>query len=158
MKVKGVLDEDFVNYKLPCMFISTSYCDFKCEKESGVHCCQNSDLAKQECTDIDADYLISRYILNPITKAIVFGGLEPLEQYDGLVDFIARFRHDWHRDDPIVIYTGFNKTEISYQVEMLKLYGNIIIKFGRFIPGQEPHLDDVLGVKLASDNQYAEEL
>jgi hypothetical protein len=34
-------------------------------------------------------------------------------------------------------------------------FSNIIIKFGRFRPGQEPHYDEVLGVKLASDNQYA---
>jgi hypothetical protein len=39
--------------------------------------------------------------------------------------------------------------------EQLKSFSNIIIKFGRFIPNQEPHYDEVLGVKLASDNQYA---
>ena len=33
---------------------------------------------------------------------------------------------------------------------------NIIIKFGRYIPNQEKHYDDVLGIELASDNQYAE--
>ena len=35
MKVKNLLDEDFVNFKKPSMFIATSKCDFKCEKECG---------------------------------------------------------------------------------------------------------------------------
>jgi hypothetical protein len=38
---------------------------------------------------------------------------------------------------------------------MLWDYKNIIIKYGRYIPNQTPHYDEVLGVYLASDNQYA---
>ena len=38
----------------------------------------------------------------------------------------------------------------------IKSYG-IIVKFGRFRPNQEPHYDEVLGVNLISDNQYAKE-
>lgn len=158
MMIKGVVDEDFVNYKLPSMFISTAFCDFKCERESGVRCCQNSALAQQEPVDFDTDKLIFRYIQNPITKAIVFGGLEPMLQYEELVDFMRRLRHDYHCYDTVVIYTGFNKTEISYQVENLRLYGNIVMKFGRFVPNQESHYDEVLGVYLASPNQHAEDL
>ena len=41
---------------------------------------------------------------------------------------------------------------------ILKKYSNIIIKFGRFIPNQKPHYDPVLGVELASDNQYGEKI
>jgi hypothetical protein len=39
----------------------------------------------------------------------------------------------------------------------IKNCGNIIVKFGRYRPNQEPHFDKVLGVELASDNQYAKE-
>jgi len=35
---------------------------------------------------------------------------------------------------------------------------NIIIKYGRFIPDKEKHYDEVLGIYLASDNQYAERI
>jgi len=35
--------------------------------------------------------------------------------------------------------------------------GNIIVKFGRYRPNQEKHYDKILGVFLASDNQYAKE-
>jgi hypothetical protein len=40
----------------------------------------------------------------------------------------------------------------------LKNFDNIIIKYGRFIPNQEQHYDETLGVNLASNNQYAERL
>ena len=32
-RIKDVIDEDFANYKKPSMFIATSQCSFKCEKE-----------------------------------------------------------------------------------------------------------------------------
>ena len=35
---------------------------------------------------------------------------------------------------------------------------NIIIKYGRFIPDQQPHYDEILGVNLASSNQGAEKI
>ena len=154
MLIKGILDEDFVNYKLPSMFISTAFCDFKCEKENGVRCCQNSALAKQKNMEIDTDTLIHRYLNNPITKAIVFGGLEPMMQYEDLIKFLDVLRGEYHCYDPVVIYTGYNRDEIAYQTEVLFSYGNVVMKFGRFIPGQDPHYDAVLGVKLASYNQY----
>ena len=33
--VKGIIFEDFVNYKKPSMVIEMPYCDFKCDKEYG---------------------------------------------------------------------------------------------------------------------------
>ena len=60
--------------------------------------------------------------------------------------------------DDIVIYTGYKEEEIKNQLQYLRAYRNIIVKFGRFIPNQQPHYDDVLGVMLASDNQYAERI
>ena len=41
MKIKNIIEEDFVNYKVPSMFISTSQCDFKCDRECGKNVCQN---------------------------------------------------------------------------------------------------------------------
>lgn len=158
MLIKGVIDEDFVNYKAPSMFVSSAFCDFKCESESGVRCCQNSALAGQENVEIEAEALVQRYINNPISKAIVFGGLEPLEQYEDLIEFLDILRCDYHCSDTVVIYTGFYPEEIPYQTQVLRLYGNIVMKFGRFVPDQSPHFDEVLGVNLASDNQFGVEL
>ena len=45
MKIKGLISEDFVNYKKPSMTIMFPYCiGFKC----GAEYCQNSPLAKSK--------------------------------------------------------------------------------------------------------------
>ena len=88
-----------------------------------------------------------------MTHAVVCGGLEPFDSYTDLKNFISLFRSKC--DDDMVIYTGYTEEELKNQLAYLRCYRNIIIKFGRFIPNQEPHYDEILGVKLASKNQYA---
>lgn len=155
MLIKGITDEDFVNYKVPSMYIATATCSFKCDKEYGSPICQNSTLAKQPNIDISEDDIVMRYLSNPITKAIVFGGLEPMDQYQNILWILAMLRSV---DDDVVIYTGYNKEEIDYIIPLFQVYKNVVIKFGRYIPNQQPHFDPVLGVYLASDNQYAERI
>ena len=156
MLVKGITDEDFINFKVPSLFIATSTCTFKCDKEFGSQICQNSRLANQPNIDVSMISLLERYRNNPITKAIVFGGLEPLDDGDTIV-LIGLLRSMGIMDD-VVIYTGYNKEEIIDKIAVLSQYPNIVIKYGRFIPDQQPHFDPVLGVNLASDNQYAERI
>lgn len=156
MLLKGVVDEDFINFKNASMFLICHSCNFKCDKLSGKQVCQNGTLAKSPDINIDIDNLIKRYLKNDISKAIVFGGLEPLEQFEDLYGFIRTLRTKYRCNDTVVIYTGFNKTEILSQIEILKQFKNIVVKFGRYIPNQEKHYDEVLGVHLASDNQFAE--
>ena len=50
MRVKGIIEEDFTNFKLPSMFINTCFCDFKCCTESnlGIEVCQNAPLAQAD--------------------------------------------------------------------------------------------------------------
>lgn len=157
MKIKGLVDEDFVNFKLPCMFISIGTCNWKCciETNIPVTVCQNSDLAKQKDIDIPIDEIFNRYILNPISEAIVVGGLEPMMQFEDVYDLIKYFR-DKKVNDVFVIYTGYYSDEIQDKIEKLKAFKNIIYKFGRYVPNQEKHFDEVLGVNLVSDNQYGE--
>lgn len=158
MRIKGCIDEDFSNYKEPSMFIITSFCSFKCDIESGESCCQNGSLAHTETIRVADDELIEKYINNPITSAIVFGGLEPLDQLAEIWNFMKKFRSDYKRKDTIVIYTGYDEDEISSLTKsMITNLGNIIIKYGRYIPHKEKHFDEVLGVYLASPNQYAKE-
>lgn len=156
MFVKQLLDEDFVNYKKPSMFIGFPKCSWKCEKECGEQVCQNSTLATAKNIDIDIDKLVDRYINNPITSAIVMGGLEPLDTWEDLFELVTCIRTK--TDDDIVIYTGYYKEEIYSYINELQQFKNIIIKFGRFIPNNKKHFDEVLGVHLVSDNQYAEKI
>lgn len=154
MKIKGVVMEDFSNYKLPSMFIIFPVCDWKCDKECGVRVCQNGSLAKTPIKDVDVNVLIEKYLSNPISKAVVCGGLEPLDSWEDLLLFIEKFRAK--SQDDIVIYTGYYKEEVINKIDILKQYDNIVVKFGRYIPGYKKHYDDVLGVYLASPNQRAE--
>ena len=154
--IKFLIDEDFVNYKKPNMFIGFPYCSFKCDKESGQKICQNSSLIYQKNYKIDSIEIISRYLKNPLTEAIVFGGLEPLDSFEELIFLIKEFRK--YTQDEIVIYTGYKEEELDKQIKILKENKNIIIKFGRFIPNQEKHFDNILGINLSSLNQYAKKI
>ena len=157
MKVKGIVQEDFINYKKPAMFISTATCSFKCDRESGTQCCQNGPLASQPDIEIGTGRLVAMYAGNQITRAVVFGGLEPMDQFEDLAKFISRLRATGCMDD-VVIYTGYNKDEIPYKIWTLSAFPNVIVKYGRFVPNSEPRHDEVLGVTLASKNQYAERI
>lgn len=159
MRVKGVVEEDFVNYKVPSMFISTSFCDFKCCEELGLDrgVCQNAPLAQAPIREIPDKVILRHFADNPITKAVVVGGMEPTLQIGELTALVSLFRRSG-QDAPFVIYTGYYPEEIPEQLAELKKFPDIIVKFGRFVPGQQPHYDEVLGVSLASDNQYARKI
>lgn len=152
MKVKGIISEDFVNYKKVSMTIMFPYCTFKC----GTDYCQNSSLANEKNIDISVDEIVSRYINNPITESIVMQGLEPFDSWKDLISLVKKLRE--RCSDDIVIYTGYYKDEIRTYIEELQEYENITVKFGRYIPDQEKHYDEVLGIYLASDNQYGERI
>lgn len=158
MRVKNIIDEDFINYKVCSMFIGTISCGGKCCIEAGIPItvCQNDEWRKAPVINIPDEKIIKRYLDNRYSDCIVFGGLEPFEQYDELLGFIKKFRKVCN--DQIVIYTGYVKDEIKTQIEELSTYPNIIVKFGRYIPDRNTRFDDVLGVTLASDNQYAERI
>ena len=191
MLIKGLTDEDFINYKLPSMYIATATCSFKCDKEYGQPVCQNSALVTQPSFDVPVSVIVDRYLINPITHGIVLGGLEPLDQFGDVLDLIRGLRTVpdpdrpsyavLNRDhpkamDPVVIYTGYTVDELdgvysdwcydcdpdhlapTSMIDLFKNFGNIILKYGRYIPGHKPHYDPVLGVYLASDNQYAERI
>lgn len=158
MKLRGCVDEDFSNYKEPSMFLIFPHCNFKCCIEAGNNICQNMDVVKEPEVDIKVEDLIERYLMNPITKAIVCGGLEPFDSFDDLRELISALRSEYACTDTVVIYTGYNADEIIDQVIALSKYANIIVKFGRFIPDQPSHYDEILGVELASPNQYAVKL
>ena len=156
MQLRGLVDEDFVNYKKASMFLILPFCSFKCEKDCGIKCCQNSEVPQLPIVNIPDSELVSRYLDNPITKAIVLGGMEPFDSFGEVIKFIRLFREKC--EDTIVIYTGYREDEIQVYIEALKHYSNIIVKFGRFVPNDVHKFDEILGVTLASANQYAKKI
>ena len=154
--IKEIRDEDFTSFKRPSMVIGFPRCSWKCEKMCGMRVCQNGALAQAPDRIIGVKTIVNRYINNPITSAIIMAGLEPFDSEEDLMLIIAYLRVA--TQDDIVIYTGYTQEEIQNReiYKYLLNAKNIIIKFGRFIPNQQPHYDEVLGIMLASDNQYAE--
>lgn len=166
MIIKALQTERYQDYKLPAMFIACSRCSFKCDHECGKRVCQNSTLAKAPDIAIDITEIADKYLSNPITKAIIFGGLEPFDQPLDVFGLGWLLRSAGCKDD-IVIYTGYTEEEVKqipyyigsksfpYIDVMKELLTPFVIKYGRYVPDQQPHFDEVLGVNLASDNQYA---
>lgn len=173
MKLIFLVDEDFVNYKLPAMFLGFPHCTCKCDKEYGKVICQNNPLLNNPTINLSKEALCERYLDNPITSAIVIGGLEPFEDELDLISFVDCLRNRYNCNDPVVIYTGYTEQELkdgwrdgrdpeinavyASQWESLIRYNNIVVKFGRYIPDMDSKFDEVLGVTLASSNQYAKE-
>lgn len=158
IEVKGIIWQDLVNYKKISTTIMFPTCSFKCDKENGVQLCQNKGLAAAPSQIVDVNDIIDRHMQNPLTQAIVLQGLEPLDDLFGVYTVAAVLKEKNCKDD-LVIYTGYNKDEINpahLQNIAFFLPGHLIIKWGRYIPNQSPHYDQVLGVNLASDNQYGE--
>ena len=117
---KFVVEEDFVNYKKPSMFIGFPLCDYKCGKEN----CQNACLEQEPSITVNTKAIAQRYLMNMITKAIVIGGMEPFLNYQELLTLISDFRH--LTSDPIIIYTGYKEEELKSNIEELKKFNNLI--------------------------------
>ena len=64
-------------------------------------------------------------------------------------------KYQVYEDSHYVYYTKEELIEKGL-LDALKRYKNIIVKFGRFIPNRNKHIDNILGVELHSDNQYGE--
>ena len=88
-----------------------------------------------------------------MTSAIVCGGLEPFDSWRDLQTLVMSLRYK--TKDDIVIYTGYTEEELKDKLPWLAVYENVIVKFGRYLHKSPSRFDEVLGVKLASDNQYA---
>ena len=157
MIVKNIIDNDYSNYKTCSMFIGFPTCTFKCERDCDCKgMCQNTALANSPDIEVSAEYIVTRYLNNPLSHAIVCGGLEPFDTYSNLKDLLTKFREV--SSDDFVIYTGYTEQELINELRELSCFKNVIVKVGRFIPNQEKHFDQVLGVNLASNNQYGVKL
>lgn len=159
IRVKDIVDENFQDYKKPSMFIGAVSCDFKCLREIGmdIGICQNMKVSRWPERYVSIEKIFDRYISNPLTQAVVIGGLEPILQFDEVFNLVSYFRKSECSDD-FVIYTGYYKNEILEEIQKLKEFNNIIIKYGRFIPNSVSRYDKILGVNLSSENQHAEKI
>lgn len=175
MKLINLIEEDFTNYKKPGMFLGFPFCSGKCNPKDALPICQNQQLHCAKLIDISAEEIITHYYNNPIPRCLIFGGLEPFDTFDDMVEVIDALHncdsflpygikktntggYDTVHDSEVIIYTGYYPWEIEKQLYKLAEhdpYENILIKFGRYLPSYKPHHDRNLGVDLASDNQFS---
>lgn len=155
MRIINIKDNIFTDYKKTSMLISMPICCGKCYKEANKDksMCHNEHLDNLKTLEVSNKYIIDRYVKNPLSKAIIFGGKEPFDSFEDVISFIEEFRNNYN--DEIIIYSGYYKNEVKEKILKLKSFDNIIIKFGRYKPNETPVHSDVLGIKLSSSNQYA---
>ena len=158
IRLIGIIEDDFVNYKKISLTLEFPFCSFKCTREDPNSICQNMNLSKIRPISTPISKIIDLYMSDPLSEALVFQGLEPFDSFDEMLDLMKEFRQV--TNDDIVIYTGYYPFELQDSIKVLKFEGfeNVIIKFGRYIEGDQPHRDEILGVNLVSDNQYAKKL
>ena len=152
-----VKTDDITDYLKTSLLLVTPKCSGKCGEK-----CQNYFLIKNATTK---QYAVSSIVnlYNNLTthNAVVFAGLEPFDTFNDTQILVDAFLQN---DKPIdiVIYTGYYQQSITDKVNVLlqKLIKTkstnktIIIKFGPYIAENRSYYSNILGIKLATDNQY----
>jgi len=163
MLLKQIIDENFGDYRECSMLLVTPNCTFKCSE------CHNKHLTKMETKNFPDKEILKRFFDNPLTSAIVIGGLEPLDRIQDVVWFMYYLNEYVHKNNvekpTVVIYTGYDLEYIDNNLYWTGLgcqlvkYNKCIIKYGGFQPEyyDDGNLKKVwnndLGVYLASPNQ-----
>ena len=137
------------NYKKIGLYVALGItCTWKCEDCINIH---YKDIHPRHHTN--SYELINSYLSNPLLSSLILSGLEPFDSFDSMLVLIENFRK-FTKDD-IVIFTGYTEEELFNKINLIKNYNNIIIKFGRYMPSKPPVFDNILGIHLISDNQFA---
>jgi len=152
MKLKQILHETYGDYKECSMLLIADNCINKCEG------CHNQHLLQLESKIFPDEEIIKRFVENPLSKAIIFGGLEPMDQAEEVEKFIFT-AINMGIACPIIIYTSYNPLSYVFRcsnvMEAIKQYlGKVIIKHGPYKKDLKPVFNEDLGVTLASSNQY----
>ena len=158
MKLRAIIEEDCNHYKDFSMVLFAPYCNWKCCKESNIPVeeCANQSFQKEPVMDFSNGFILQKYLSNPLQNALCIAGAESLDS-DDLNDFIKFFRQSVN--DIIIVYTGYTITEPKVKNFIDWIFKNniqnVILKIGRYIPNDIPHIDPILEIPLASNNQFA---
>lgn len=143
--------ETFVDYKKTGLYVSGSRCNLKCKE------CFNENLKHSPTIKIKPIQFVEDYIIkNQVIESVIFSGLNWFDKFEDLLQLVNCIRVK--TDIDIVIYTGYKESEVLSEIDMLKENKNIIVKFGEYIPNDMEVYDEVLGITLASSNQYAKKI
>jgi len=143
--------ETFIDYKKVGLYVSGTKCNLNCKM------CFNDKLKHSPTIKINSLSFVENYIINnKIIESVIFSGLNWFDTFEDLIRLIQCIR--LYSNIDIVIYTGYKENELLVEIEYLKKYNNIIVKFGEYIPNDNSIFDETLGVSLSSSNQYAKKI
>lgn len=162
-----VKTDNITDYKETSMLLVFPYCSGKC----GPKCHNYRMIGTTKINEYNILDIINLYLKLETHNSVVCAGLEPFDSMLDLTNLVKCFS-SCNKNCDIVIYTGYNEDEIEDNVKSLvetfdanvnKDYKkSLIVKFGRFIfddSGKEvKNYSDILGINLASPNQYAKVL
>ena len=153
MLIKGITDEIFSDYSKTSMLIAVPVCTTRCWEKLNLSptICQNHLLRREPNLSVSNKDIIDRYLENPLTSAIVFGGLDSWDSLDEIIEFIREFR--LVSEDDCVLYTGRDLDIIENDFGKLREFKNIYVKYGGYNPFLESVVDELTSVVLASSNQ-----
>ena len=161
----------FADYYIESLNATESYkiaynCSYNTARTNGARLLANANIkeyidevmsAKDESRIASQDEILQ--ILTDIARGVTE---EEVVQFSQLGEELRTTRKPTIKDrmgmSSIDYATLFKKEEILNHINWLQQFENIIIKFGRYIPNQGKHFDEILGIWLSSDNQYAEEI
>lgn len=139
--------ETFIDYKKTSMYIAFPVCSLNCKN------CHNKELRNKNTVELDYKTIVDYILNNPIIESVVLSGMNPMDSFDDVVGLIKELRKKSNMD--VVIYSGKLKYELKKEISVLKSFSNIIVKFGEYKENDIPIYSEVLGINLASSNQYA---
>lgn len=163
IKLIDVKTDNIVDYKETSILLVFPYCSGKC----GPKCHNYKLIGTTKINEYKIEDIVNLYNKLNTHRSIVCAGLEPFDSFEDLTNIVKYFSN-CNKDCDIVIYTGYTEEEIKYSVKLLNDIFNknlnksfkksLIIKFGRYVFDAEnsyKYYSDILGVELASNNQYA---
>lgn len=144
----------FNDYKKTGLYIPIGVnCTGKCWREQGLtsDICQNWDMNNVYETYTIKD-ILEIYDKNPFLEAFIMTGMEAFDNFEEMLNLIKVIRS--YKNEEIVIFTGYNPNELKDEINILKKFKDIIIKFGRYERDLKPKKDEVGGVTLVTSNQF----
>ena len=159
MHLKQIIDESVGDYKETSMLLIAPECAWKCVG------CHNTHLLKLITKNFPDEEILERFQKNPLSKAIVLGGLEPFDCMEEVRAFLQTLRESniVNPKPTVIIYTGYDFPDIEQELirtgldEEMKKHDKVLLKYGGYLPGYNPTYNPLLGINLASPNQQVME-
>lgn len=148
MEYRGIIHERLGEASFVGALILAKDCPYNCKG------CFNQHLKSSEIYNNSAEEIIAFVKNNIFNQGIILGGLEWTWQPKDMIDLV---NEGLKNNLKVMIFTHMYKDEFLSKFPTLKSKG-IIVKFGAYEEGKTVNDYYSKGTKLATSNQYIEEI